>query len=208
MKQIRKGVFETNSSSTHAFTTLKELKIYWFYTKDIEIPKTEMDTDNNLIISYSNIKSDSCIKTFIGINQKVLYILFLLLNYIDYYNNYLEDNDQNKIWLEELTIKEIENLKIIKPLFETIKKIGFDGINIKRDESKLDEIEKLIPFTIKEFLYNLFNNIDGDCYIKDIKDLEEIIGKNLEEIITNNEIVLIEAERFCVKNKRLIISED
>jgi hypothetical protein len=208
MLQIRNSIFETNSSSTHAFTTLKELKIYWFYTKDIEIPKTEMDTDNNLIISYSNIQSDSCIKTFIGINQKVLYILFLLLNYIDYYNNYLEDNDQNKIWLEELTIKEIENLKIIKPLFETIKKIGFDGINIKRDESKLDEIEKLIPFTIKEFLYNLFNNIDGDCYIKDIKDLEEIIGKNLEEIITNDEIVLIEAERFCVKNKKLIISED
>lgn len=208
MLQIRNSIFETNSSSTHAFTILKDLKNYWFYSKDIEIPKIEIDTDNNLVISYSNIQSDSCIKTFIGINQKVLYILFLLLNYIDYYNNYLDDNDKNKIWLEELTIKEIENLETIKPLFKTIKKIGFNGINIKRDESKLDEIEKLIPFTIKEFIYNLFNFFDPECYIKDIKELEEMIGTNIEEIITNNEIVLIEAERFCIKNKKLIISED
>ena len=211
MIKIRYGVFETNSSSTHAFTTLKDLKVYWFYEKDTKIPQVNKDAENNLIIEYSdkNINSDGIIKTFIGINNKFIYILFLLLSDIYYYNNYiLEDNDPNKIWLEELTIKEKENLETIKPLFETVKKIGFNGINIKRDESKLDEIEKLIPFTIKEFIYNLFNFFDPECYIKNIQELEEMIGANIEEIITNNEIVLIEAERFCIKNKKLIISED
>lgn len=48
MIKIRYGVFETNSSSTHAFTTLKDLKVYWFYEKDTKIPQVNKDEENNL----------------------------------------------------------------------------------------------------------------------------------------------------------------
>ena len=184
MIKIRYGVFETNSSSTHAFTTLKDLKVYWFYEKDTKIPQVNKDEENNLIIEYSdkNINSDGIIKTFIGINNKFIYILFLLLSDIYYYNNYiLEDNDPNKIWLEELNIKEIENLETIKPLFETVKKIGFNGININDYEIQIG-IEETIWRESQDKFYNkdLFESI---IYVRDTYDnIRKMIKKNKVQI--------------------------
>lgn len=184
MKQIRRSVFETNSSSTHSFTLKKEItneKI------DFKSEKIKIDSENNIVINF--IENHSCGGTvyYEGFSSKLSYILLLLINGLDIILNY-ED-------IEYTLVEDLFNFDIFKPLEKEIKDLGYKGIKIERNLDVLDEDEKLMPFYIEEIIHGKANYLDSDNFIKNIEQLEKKFELSLKEILTNNEIILVEIDR-------------
>lgn len=174
MLQIRKGVFETNSSSTHSFTLRK--------TKNIKI---ETDKENNLIIEFKENYLGE--EEYFGLNSKISYLLLLLINGLEL--------SQDLSVIGEYPIEKIFELNIFKPILNLINEIGYKGIKIKRNLKFLTEDEKKEEFKLKEIIWYVYNFVDSDNFIKDIKELEDKLELSLKEMLTNDEIVLTEIDR-------------
>ena len=190
--QIRRGVFETNSSSTHSLQlvnqTLDEAKkevnkrIYdkYFGHNNSVFDESEFLHDNVLVLRGFNIESsneESCVYYIIS-NwvAKIQYLIMFLDNYIYSIDEY------SLIKNSYTTRKEImANLKVYKRLVELIKEYAkIKGY--KLDTIVLDDIETYIwvdslKFNgnkIKEIidskitvesLDNLFNTLMDDNYV-------------------------------------------
>ena len=190
--QIRRGVFETNSSSTHSLQlvnqTLDEAKeevnkrIYdkYFGHNNSVFDESEFLYDNVLVLKGFNIESsneESCVYYIIS-NwvAKIQYLIMFLDNYIYSIDEY------SLIKNSYTTNKEIMvNLKVYKRLVELIKEYAkIKGY--KLDTIVLDDIEtyiwidslkfngnkikKIIDSKITvESLDNLFNTLMDDNYV-------------------------------------------
>ena len=190
--QIRRGVFETNSSSTHSLQlvnqTLDEAKkevnkrIYdkYFGHNNSVFDESEFLYDNVLVLRGFNIESsneESCVYYIIS-NwvAKIQYLIMFLDNYIYSIDEY------SLIKNSYTTRKEImANLKVYKRLVELIKEYAkIKGY--KLDTIVLDDIETYIWIDslkfngnkIKEIidskitvesLDNLFNTLMDDNYV-------------------------------------------
>ena len=190
--QIRRGVFETNSSSTHSLQlvnqTLDEAKkevnkrIYdkYFGHNNSVFDESEFLHDNVLVLRGFNIESsneESCVYYIIS-NwvAKIQYLIMFLDNYIYSIDEY------SLIKNSYTTNKEIMvNLKVYKRLVELIKEYAkIKGY--KLDTIVLDDIEtyiwidslkfngnkikKIIDSKITvESLDNLFNTLMDDNYV-------------------------------------------
>lgn len=184
MLQIRKSVFETNSSSTHSFTLKKEI-----INEEIDFKSEEIkiDSEKNIIINF--IENNSCrsIVYYEGFSSKLSYILLLLINGLDVTLDYKD--------IEYTLVKDLFNFDIFKPLEKVIKELGYKGIKIERNLDVLDEDEKLMPFYIDEIIYGRAIYLDSDNFIRNIEELEEKFELSLKEILTNDEITLVEMDR-------------
>ena len=187
--QIRRGVFETNSSSTHSLQlvnqTLDEAKkevnkrIYdkYFGHNNSVFDESEFLHDNVLVLRGFNIESsgeESCVYYIIS-NwvAKIQYLIMFLNNYIDNIDEY------SLIKNSYTTSKEImANLKVYKRLVELIKEYAkTKGYNL--DAVVLDDIEDgvwiedfgfngkdIIESKITvELFENLFNTLMDDNYV-------------------------------------------
>ena len=169
--QIRRGVFETNSSSTHSLQlvnqTLDEAKkevnkrIYdkYFGHNNSVFDESEFLHDNVLVLRGFNIESsneESCVYYIIS-NwvAKIQYLIMFLGNYIDNIEEY------SLIKNYYTTSKEtMANLKVYKRLVELIKEYAkIKGYKV--DTIVLDDIETYI--WIDSFKFN-------DNKIKEIID--------------------------------------
>lgn len=171
MLQIRKGVFETNSSSTHSFTLLNEEKDYSYFDYELEereqtleeILKIKTDDNNNILLDIYPEKLSS---NFIGVNEKLIFLIVAIGK------NYEFDNS-SKEW-------KIEKLDFFEEINEIAVRNGYNGIKI------LAEGEE---FFNPNFILN--NNIV--CYeidIINIKQLEKEFELDIDTIIFDNEIIL------------------
>lgn len=187
--QVRRGVFETNSSSTHSLQLAKKTldearkyvseRIYDKYSEyeNFVFDESEFLYNNNLILRGFNIKSsneESCVYYIIS-NwvAKIQYLIMFLYHYmynIDEYSlieNYYKTDKETFI-----------NLKVYKRLVELIKEYAkTKGYNI--DTIILDDIEdgawiEYFDFNGKEIidskitvelLENLFNTLMDDNYV-------------------------------------------
>ena len=190
--QIRRGVFETNSSSTHSLQLAKQTldearksvseRIYDKYSEyeNFVFDESEFLHDNVLVLRGFNIESsgeESCVYYIIS-NwvAKIQYLIMFLDNYIDNIDEY------SLIKNSYTTSKEIMvNLKVYKRLVELIKEYAkIKGY--KLDTIVLDDIEtyvwvdsfKFNDNKIKEIidskitvesLDNLFNTLMDDNYV-------------------------------------------
>lgn len=190
--QIRRGIFETNSSSTHSLQlvnqTLEEAKKAvnkrisdkYFGHNNSVFDESEFLHDNVLVLRGFNIESsgeESCVYYIIS-NwvAKIQYLIMFLDNYIDNIDEY------SLIKNSYTTSKEIMvNLKVYKRLVELIKEYAkIKGY--KLDTIVLDDIEtyvwvdsfKFNDNKIKEIidskitvesLDNLFNTLMDDNYV-------------------------------------------
>ena len=187
--QIRRGIFETNSSSTHSLQlvnqTLEEAKKAvnkrisdkYFGHNNSVFDESEFLHDNVLVLRGFNIESsgeESCVYYIIS-NwvAKIQYLIMFLGNYIDNIDEY------SLIKNYYTTSKEImANLKVYKRLVELIKEYAkTKGYNL--DAVVLDDIEDgvwiedfyfngkdIIESKITvELLENLFNTLMDDNYV-------------------------------------------
>lgn len=180
MKQIRRSVFETNSSSTHSFTLKNTLR------NDMEFIFNEIkiDSENNIIIDFK--KNDSFYRNYYkGFSAKLSYILLLLINGLD-----IVYKD-----IEYTLVDDLFKFDIFKPVEIELKELGYNGIKINRNLELLYEDEKIMPFYIDEIIQNSWNFLDSDNFIKNIKELEDRFELSLKEILTNDEIILVEMDR-------------
>ena len=187
--QVRQGVFETNSSSTHSLQLAKQTlnearkvvnkRIYDKYSEyeNFVFDESEFLYNNNLILRGFNIKSsneESCVYYIIS-NwvAKIQYLIMFLNRYIYNIDEYSLIENSYK------TDKEIMiNLKVYKRLIELIKEYSkTKGYNI--DNIVLDDIEdgtwiEQFDFNGKdiieskitvELFENLFRTLMDDNYI-------------------------------------------
>ena len=187
--QIRRGVFETNSSSTHSLQlvnqTLDEAKkevnkrIYdkYFGHNNSVFDESEFLHDNVLVLRGFNIESsneESCV--YYIISNWVAKIQYLIM----FLNHYMYNIDEySSIGSSYETDKEtMANLKVYKRLVELIKEYAkTKGYNL--DAVVLDDIEDgvwiedfdfngkdIIESKITvELLENLFNTLMDDNYV-------------------------------------------
>ena len=187
--QIRQGVFETNSSSTHSLQldkqTLDEARksvserIYNKYSEyeNFVFDESEFLYNNKLILRGFNIKSsneESCVYYIIS-NwvAKIQYLIMFLNNYMYNIDGYSLIENSYKTDKETMI-----NLKVYKRFIELIKEYAkTKGYNI--DTIVLDDIEDSVwieyfDFNGKEIidskitvelLENLFNTLMDDNYV-------------------------------------------
>jgi hypothetical protein len=172
MLQIRRGVFETNSSSTHSFTLLNgesfkfELDYRLKYGGETleEILKIKTDENNNILLDVYPEKMLSSI--FIGVNEKLIFLIAAI--------------GKNYDFSLELKKWKIEQLDFFEEINDIAKRKGYNGIKI------LAEGEE---FFNPNFILN--NDIVGyDIDIVNIKQLEKDFEIDIDTIIFDNEIVL------------------
>lgn len=187
--QIRQGVFETNSSSTHSLQLAKQTldearksvseRIYNKYSEyeNFVFDESEFLYNNNLILRGFHIKSsneESCVYYIIS-NwvAKIQYLIMFLYNYMYNIDEYSLIENSYKTDKETMI-----NLKVYKRLIELIKEYAkTKGYNI--DTIVLDDIEDSVwieyfNFNSKEIidskitvelLENLFNTLMDDNYV-------------------------------------------
>ena len=180
--QIRRGVFETNSSSTHSLQlvnqTLDEAKkevnkrIYdkYFGHNNSVFDESEFLHDNVLVLRGFNIESsneESCVYYIIS-NwvAKIQYLIMFLDNYIDNIDEY------SLIKNSYTTSKEImANLKVYKRLVELIKEYAkIKGY--KLDTIVLDDIETYIWVDSLKFNGNKIKEIiDSKITVESLDNL-------------------------------------
>ena len=177
--QIRQGVFETNSSSTHSLQlvnqTLDEAKkevnkrIYdkYFGHNNSVFDESEFLHDNVLVLRGFNIESsneESCVYYIIS-NwvAKIQYLIMFLDNYIYSIDEY------SLIKNSYTTRKEImANLKVYKRLVELIKEYAkTKGYNL--DDIVLDDIED--SAWVEHFYFNGEEIIDSKITVKSLDNL-------------------------------------
>ena len=187
--QIRRGVFETNSSSTHSLQLAKQTldearkavnkRIYDRYSwcEDVIFDESEFLYNNNLILRGFNIKSsneESCIYYIIS-NwvAKIQYLIMFLNNYMYNIDGYSLIENSYKTDKETMI-----NLKVYKRFIELIKEYaktkGYDINSIVLDDIEdsiwvedfkfngKDIVESKITV---ELLENLFNTLMDDNYV-------------------------------------------
>ena len=187
--QIRRGVFETNSSSTHSLQLAKQTldearkavskRIYDKYSgqEDVVFDESEFLYDNALILRGFPIKSsneESCIYYIIS-NwvAKIQYLIMFLNHYMYNIDEYSLIENSYKTDKETMI-----NLKVYKRLVELIKEYAkTKGYNL--DAVVLDDIEDGVWIEDFEFngkdikeskitvesLENLFNTLMDDNYV-------------------------------------------
>ena len=187
--QIRRGVFETNSSSTHSLQLAKQTldearkavskRIYDKYSgrEDVVFDESEFLYDNAFILRGFPIKDsdeESCV--YYIISNWVAKIQYLIM----FLNHYMYNIDEySSIGKSYKTDKEtMANLKVYKRLVELIKEYAkTKGYNL--DAVVLDDIEDgvwiedfyfngkdIIESKITvELLENLFNTLMDDNYV-------------------------------------------
>ena len=187
--QIRRGVFETNSSSTHSLQLAKQTlnearksvseRIYNKYSEyeNFVFDESEFLYNNKLILRGLHIKSsneESCVYYIIS-NwvAKIQYLIMFLYNYMYNIDEYSLIENSYKTDKETMI-----NLKVYKRLIELIKEYAkTKGYNI--DTIVLDDIEDSVwieyfDFNSKEIIdskitveliENLFNTLMDDNYI-------------------------------------------
>ena len=187
--QIRRGVFETNSSSTHSLQLAKQTldearksvseRIYDKYSEyeNFVFDESEFLHNNNLILRGFHIKSsneESCVYYIIS-NwvAKIQYLIMFLYNYMYNIDEYSLIENSYKTDKETMI-----NLKVYKRLIELIKEYSkTKGYNI--DNIVLDDIEDgawieqfnfngkdIIESKITvELFENLFRTLMDDNYI-------------------------------------------
>lgn len=192
--QIRRGVFETNSSSTHSLQLAKQTldearkavskRIYDKYSgrEDVVFDESEFLYDNALILRGFPIKDgdeESCV--YYIISNWVAKIQYLVM----FLNHYMYNIDEySSIYDSYKTNKEImANLKVYKRLVELIKEYAkTKGYNL--NAIVLDDIEdsawiehfdfngeEIIDSKITvESLENLFNTLMDDNYVLTYRD--------------------------------------
>ena len=172
MLQVRKKVFETNSSSTHSFTLLNgesfkfELDYRLKYGGETleEILKIKTDENNNILLDVYPEKMLSSI--FIGVNEKLIFLIAAI--------------GKNYDFSLELKKWKIEQLDFFEEINDIAKRKGYNGIKL------LAEGEE---FFNPNFILN--NDIVGyDIDIVNIKQLEKDFEIDIDTIIFDNEIVL------------------
>lgn len=171
MLQIRKSVFETNSSSTHSFTLLNEMKSEIFLKYELErrkksleeILKIKTDENNNILLDVYPEKLSSF---FIGTNEKLIFLIASIgLGY--YFDN------SSKEW-------KIENLDWFEEINNVAIKNGYNGIKILAEGSE---------FFNPNFILN--NDIvNYDVCVTTIKQLEEDFELDINAIIFDDEIII------------------
>ena len=187
--QIRRGVFETNSSSTHSLQLAKQTldearktvskRIYDKYSgqEDVVFDESEFLYDNALILRGFPIKSsndESCI--YYIISNWVAKIQYLIM----FLNHYMYNIDEySSIGKSYKTVEEtMVNLKVYKRLVELIKEYAkTKGHNL--ENIVLEDIEEggwveYFDFNGKEIidskitvelLERLFNTLMDDSYV-------------------------------------------
>ena len=171
MKQIRRRVFETNSSSTHSFTLINEEKDCYYFNYKLkdreqtleEILKIKTDENNNILLDVYPEKLSSI---FIGVNEKLIFLIAAIGKDYDF-------SSELKKW-------KIEQLDFFEEINDIAKRKGYNGIKI------LAEGEE---FFNPNFILN--NDIVGyDIDIVNIKQLEEDFEIDIDTIIFDDEIVI------------------
>lgn len=171
MLQIRKSVFETNSSSTHSFTLLNEEKDCCYFNYELkdreqtleEILKIKTDENNNILLDVYPEKLSS---SFIGTNEKLIFLLVAIGK------DYFFDNS-SKEW-------KIEKLSWFEEINEIAIRNGYNGIKILAEKEE---------FFNPNFILNN-NIICDDIKIVNIKQLEEDFELDIDTIIFDNEIII------------------
>ncbi|MGL4210001.1 MAG: hypothetical protein ACRCRT_00500 [Cetobacterium somerae] len=152
--QIRRSVFESNSSSSHSLTWQGK-------PLDFNTQQVETDEDNNVVITLDEYGWEYGIHK--GVNSKLSYLASML-----YYVNDTVTSD--------LTEVEVGGLLEFRPLYDWAKEKGFNGLAIKGDgyvdhQSCYGTVEEFLSMynltSIDAFLTNNMITIetgnDNDC---------------------------------------------